>query len=80
MEIWEMGWRKAHWLRAFAAIAEDPGLIPRSYMAAQLLTPVPGVPIPSGLHRHCMHLVAYIHGCRHIIHQKECIRAVEMAQ
>lgn len=58
----------AQWLRAQAAFPENVGLIPSTHMAAA----VPGNPTPSGLQRHCMH-VLYKHTCKqntHTIKQK----------
>jgi hypothetical protein len=53
----------AQWLKVQAALPDDVGLIPSTHMAAA----VPGNPTPSGLQRHCMH-VLYKHTCRQNTH------------
>lgn len=59
----------AQWLRELVAIAEDPGLILSTHLAANVsVTSVPMVSeAPSGLCRHHMHMIDR-HTCRQNIH------------
>ena len=48
----------AQWLRALAALAEDPGLVPSTQMVAHKLTVTPVDLVPSsGLDGNCMNTV-----------------------
>lgn len=67
-EFKSWGLQMAQQLRGLAALAEDSGSVPGTYMMSHncLLTPSPGYLVTSSVFSgHCTHMV-HIHTCMHI--------------